>query len=238
MTGTKHNKWTIALVCLIGFVFVAGVLAPVNAGENDIPRKLSRKINVMERIINDVLLDSPYWLISGRPAHGIYLDGFGALFCFEASLVNSSWSVGRNFISSLRDYRIRISDRNHYIVLGDDDDEDIEIYIDGDDLDDMDKEEAEEYIADLKQSREKRKKKETRRYERGKEELIEVLIDYGDNLPGLKDNEWVAIAAFLSNDDFFEDNDCEHLVIKAKVSDLKAGLDEDELIKRIVIEEY
>jgi hypothetical protein len=239
MKDNKHNKWTIALACLIGLVFITGVLAPVNAQESDVSRKLSRKISVFERILSDVLHDSPYWLISGsQPAHGIYLDGFGVLFCFDASLVTNQWSMGRNFISSLRDYRINI-DSNRYIILGDDDDDDdIEIYIDGDELDDMDKEEMEEYLADLKESRSKRSKKEARRYERGKEELMEMLIDYGDNLPGMKDSEWVAIAAFLDGDDFFEDNDCEHLVIKAKVGDLKAGLDEDELIKRIVVEEY
>lgn len=237
MTGIKDNKWTIALACLIGLVFFTGTVTPVNAQDGDVPRKLSRKINVFERILSDVLHDSPYWLIHGsNPAHGIYLDGFGVLFCFEASLVSNQWSVGRNFISGLRDYRIQV-DGGRFIILNDDDDN-MEIIIDGEELDDMDKDEIEEYIADRKMSRAKREKKEARRYERGKEELIEMLIDYGDNLPGLKDNEWVAITAFLDGDDFFEDNDCEHLVIKAKAGDLKSGLDEEEMMKLIVVESY
>lgn len=237
MNGIKQNKWTIALACLIGLVFITGVLAPVNAQEGDVPRKLSRKISVFERILSDVLHDSPYWLISGsQPAHGIYLDGFGAMFCFEASLVSNQWSIGRNFISNLRDYRIDIDD-DGIVIIGDKDD-DYRVIVDGDELDDMDEDEMEEYLADLKDSRKKRVKKETRRYERGKEELMEVLIDYGDNLPGMKDDDWIAIAAFLDGDNYFEDNDCEHLVIKAKYGDLKAGLGEEEMMKRIVVEEY
>ncbi len=234
------SKWILGLVCLIGIAFLASTMSPA-AADDKVSRKLTRKINVMERVLDEVLHDSPNLLIhSDRPTNGIHLDGFGVLFTFKASLAHKShsFSSGLGFIKDLRDWRINTNDDRVVIHYNDDDDYHYEYDSDDDEDDEYDDEDEEEYYEDVKKWRARRKNSEKRLYEKGREELIETLIDYGDSMPGVDDNEWVCIAAFLSGDDFFKDNDCSHLVIKAKIRDLKAGLSEEEMKELIVVEEY
>jgi len=237
MKSTKANKWFCGILCLVGLLFLAGVMTPVEA-QDKMTRKLSRKISVMERVVDEVLRDSPYLLIhSDRPTSGIYLDGYGVVFAFRASLVNSSHSFSSQlgFIKGLRDWTIDSNDDRVIIHYGDDDEH---YYLDDEDEELYEDEDEEEYREDAKKWRSRRDKKDKRRYERGREELVEALIDYGGSLPGLADNEWVIIAASLQGDDFFKDNNCSHLLVKARVRDLDADLSEEEMKERVIIEEY
>jgi hypothetical protein len=72
--------------------------------------------------------------------------------------------------------------------------------------------------------------------------MIDVLLDYGDTITSLDDSQWVAVVAQLIESDYFEANKISHLILKAKISDLRAyaadKINEKEMITRIVEEEY
>jgi len=84
--------------------------------------------------------------------------------------------------------------------------------------------------------------REQERYEQGREELIEALIDYGDTLTRLRDDQWIAIAVFFDRSDFLSDRDVSRLVLKAKMNDLRAygqdRLSRDAMLARVIEEEY
>ncbi len=202
-----------------------------DATAQDVPRKLEREIFLMEEIISDVLIDSPYWLVSsGGPNHGIYIDGFGVLFSLEASLTSGSFWHDDGGWSLLRKLGWRRhSDR--IIIDLDDDDE----YWDDEDYDDEDEDAYDRY-------RSRRKERDERCYERGRGELREVLADTGDILSELNDQDYVAIAAFLEDHRYFRRNKLSRLFMKVKMGDLRAYHDDhislEELESRIVVEEY
>ena len=55
----------------------------------------------------------------------------------------------------------------------------------------------------------------------GKQELIDALADYGETMTALRDDQWVAIAAFLGDDQYFKERQISRLVIKARARDLR-----------------
>ena len=65
------------------------VARPVAAAVPADSRKLSREITVIEKVMDDMLLDSKNLLVyaTDHNAHGLYLDEFGVVFSFNASLV-------------------------------------------------------------------------------------------------------------------------------------------------------
>ena len=77
---------------------------------------------------------------------------------------------------------------------------------------------------------------------KGKGELIQALLDYGETLTQLKSGQWIAVAAFLQNDSFFEKNKLSRLVVKAKIDDLRGfsegSIDEKSMRAKILVEEY
>ena len=123
------------------------------------------------------------------------------LFTLEASLVEEGWKNKFKFFNKLK---IEEEDGKIIIHRGDKDDDDEE--------DDEDWEELEE----------KRAEKNQVLYKKGKLELAEVLAEYGETLTGLRDDQWVGVAAFLKGSGYFVDKRISRLVLKAKVSDLRA----------------
>lgn len=223
---------TWASVTILVLFAVAATVPPVAAQE--MSKKMQREIGMMEEYISDLLIDSPYWLVSsGGPNQGIYLPGYGLVFSLEASLTSGQWSDSRGW-SLLRGLGIR--SHGHDVIV-DWDDED---YDDEDDdaieRDDKDNEDA------YDRWRANRKKRDDRCYARGKEELREMLMDAGDLLTQLKDEDWVVVAASLGDHRYFRRNKLERLVLRARMSDLRARaagtITADQLGTRIVIEEY
>lgn len=216
------RKWLIlvAVACVALAVFVA----QGSAGDPPGGKKMQREIRIFERVMDDMLIDSPNWLVPGRDnARGYYVPGHGPIFTYEASLVSRGWGRGSSF---------KIFGSDHF-VFWDDDDEDEDYY--DDDEDDRDRKSR-------RKSREKMRDNEARRYDRGKQEVIDVFLDYGDSFETMKAGEWVTVVAYLDDADYFDDNDISHLVMKAKVDDLRAfgsgSLSEENLVAKIVVEEY
>lgn len=94
---------------------------------------------------------------------------------------------------------------------------------------------------DYDRERSKVNRRQGRKYERGKDELIETLLDFSEVLTTLEDNEWVEINVKLRDARYFREQDLRRLKMKARVSDLRAyndgRLSEDEATDKIVIEE-
>lgn len=202
------------------------VLAPAALAGPD-SRKMDRQIDLFERIVDDMLVQSPNWLVQGRhETRGRYRSGEGARFTFDAALVSRGWS------GSYRGGKWWKS------FLHDDDDV---IVIDRDDWEDMDDKD----LADLKESRGKYRdrvtKRQARLYERGKEEIVEMLADFGDLLTTVPDNETVQIVAYLDDADYFYDKDIRTLTATVKMSDVRAmgngSLDEKKFAERVKMEE-
>jgi hypothetical protein len=225
----RRRQWPVREMWIAIVALMAGFLvSEAFAVEPPASRKMMRQIDVMERIIDQVLIDSPNFLVSGRgTTRGLYIEDYGAVFTFSASLVHKGKNWNFDFSNGFK-----LMDDNGRRVIVVDPDEDV----DPDDIDAaLDDEED-----DSGMSRSERQ--EERLYRRGKAELVDLFLDYGDTLTTLEDGQWVAIVAFLKDSSFFTDQRISRLALKAKIDDLRAfsseKISEKELVKRIVEEEY
>ena len=227
---TSRGIGRVFLGGLFTAALVTGAVTTADAQDGQVTRKLKKQIAVLERVLDEVLVDSPNFLVgSRRNTHGLYLDEFGVLFSFEASLISKDedfpWDVsfgdwGKGFTMDHEDGKITIRfDKDE----------------DGDGEDDV-------LVIDKDEMREEHEESQRELYEAGKAELTEALMDYGETLTTLRDDQWVAVAAFLRNSDFFVNNKISTLVFKAKLSDLRAyaqgDISEDAMAKRVTKEEY
>jgi hypothetical protein len=266
LDALRTRKWwrpesLVARVALptIGLVFASSMLfgqpgqpqpsSPAGdpLGGSSPHKKINRQIDLFERIIDDVLIDSDYALVqSGRNAIGAYLPGYGATFAFEFSLVGPDyWGL------RLGKHSHRWSGRDLDIFFFDDDDDDWDD--DDDDResarkrrlrrledDDWDDDDDDDYRSSRK-DRTKVRKYLTRQYHRVKKELIETLGDYGDIIDGNAADEWVTLIARPMDRPWGEEK-ITSLVIRARQRDLAERaadrIDDDALFSRVVIEEY
>ena len=231
---------------LLGLLFVT----QVRAADAPVTRKTARQIDVMERIIDQVLVDSPNFLVQGRDnARGLYLEEFGVLFTFDASLV----SDGGGDISKIfkkwdgKGFRIETDDDGDRVLVipdfsSDENDKDADEGADKDADEDTDGDVDKDDAKDLRTWRDREVSRGERLYKRGKAEIVDVLLDYGDTLTTLPGDSWVAIVAFLRDSNYFEKQKISKLILKAKLDDLRKyasdGITEEEMIKRIVEQEY
>lgn len=224
--GGRFGRTVIVAALLLGTLSVQAL-----AVEPPTSRKMARQIEVMEKILDQVLLDSPNFLIRGTPvARGTYIDGFGVLFTFDASILDhdldldfKNWDFGG--------FRVEEHDGKRVIILPDQGrEEDHESTNDNDNED------------DIRTWRDRRNARSDRVYVRGKTEIVDLLLDYGDTLTTLDAEQWIAVMAFMTDEDFADRSRFSRLILKAKVADLRAyaadDLSEEEMVKRIVEEEY
>ncbi|HYV51114.1 MAG TPA: hypothetical protein VE910_04365 [Dongiaceae bacterium] len=226
-----HPGRTLSLLSLTaGCLALAGTASAQSTAQ--MPAKLKKQITVMEKVIDEVLVDSKNLLVANHePTRGVYLPEFGVLFTLDAQILSpdrGEWWKDWN-----KKFKVETDKHGNTVVhLNNDDDDD----------DDSDK-------ADNKKDKEKREltKKELlkdreERYEKGKTEIRDALTEYGYTLTGLRDDQWVAIVAYIDDDDMFGDNEGETVLMRAKMSDLRshdAGkLSDDAMASRVSIEEY
>lgn len=228
-----RDLWWAWLPAVLALIILAVLLAaPAPAGaDKPASKKLQREIKIMERTLDDVLVESPYILVSSQSVtKGIYVPEFGAIFTFDMSLVSSRHD-GWGWWGS----NVDIDDEGDRIVIRrhgrwDDDDAD-------GDAKKSDKNDKK----DKKSWWERREASAKRCYERGKTEIVDAVLDYGDMLTGLADDQWVLIAADLDASDYFDDLDLSQYVVKARMGDLRAfaagTISRDAAVARLVIEE-
>lgn len=222
------STMTARRVRTVGRLMGAGLLATIlfagSALAND-DRKLDRQIDIFERVLDDMLVESPNWLVQGRhDARGRYRAGTGARFSFDASLVSRGWRGGGNWWKGFWHH----------------DDDDV-IVIDLDDFADMDDDDWDEMRRSRRKYSDRAMKKQERLYKRGKTEMIEVMADFGDLLTKVPDNETLELVAYLDDASYFYDKDIRELSMKVRMSDVRAysdgDLSEKEFVAKITVTE-
>ena len=227
--GVKRTAMLLS-VAVLGSIAISD-----HAGAQSSPiqtKKLTRELAIMEKIIDQMLLDSGNFLVYSQPeTRGLYLEEFGVLFSFQASLLNRNQD-GNNFDFNFNDYEveddgdkitIRKKDKTKEKDASDKDDEATE--------------------SRLKRTWEKSQKtREARLYTQGKAEIIDILLDYGDSIESLRDGQWLAIAAYLKGSSYFLDNRISRLVLKARMGDIRAfsagKISRESMLSKVVEEEY
>lgn len=242
---------TLGVICLLAsapIMFGAG-----SSIAGDKPTKIERQVDVMEGAIDDMLVDSPNFLVAGRHVtDGFDIDDYGVLFTFEASLTGLGWDD--HYGGSFAHWLPWNWDKKHkIIVLKDEDGDDKEIELDGSHIvirdGDVyflgdDEQSLKKMIKDGKLETiddEEYREQQLKKYERAKEELIEVFMDYGEILKAVPAGQTVRVVARLHDMHLPKDKEIRRLSIRATIDDLRSygdgRISEDEMQTRIKIKE-
>ena len=88
---------------------------------------------------------------------------------------------------------------------------------------------------------EKSKEKRAELYKAFKSEMIDAIVDYGVTLTELRDDQWLAVVAFLDNRPLLDLDEGGRLMLKIKMRDLRqhsaGALSRDAVVKRVIVEE-
>ncbi len=200
-------------------------------------KKLNREIGIMERTIDEVLIESANLLVSGGAmTDGIYVGDYGVVFTVDASPIPQGWRSSGWF-------------GNH--VEFEDDGDRIIVYKDKHGWDDEDDDEGKDAKKDAKARGKGDKKRidwfakradhEKKMYERGKDELRDVLVDYGDMLSSLRDDQSIVLAVQLHGAEYLDDQKISQCVMTARVGDLRAltagTITRDAMLAKVTIDE-
>lgn len=212
---------------LIPLAVFAAALFATRALACDPPanEKMGRQIGVMEKIVNQVLVDSPNFFVQEREnCRGMYVKGVGLVFSYSASLVEKDWDLDKIF--KWGDIKIEKEGDEYKVKTGKKEDAEAADEADED-------EEGDEVLSEAEV-----RKKQERTFLRGKSELVDVILDYGDTLSTLDAGSWFVIEGFMRDSEYFEAKGFTRLVLKAKIDDIRAygtgKITEDEMIRRIV----
>jgi len=229
--------WLPALLAIGIFVALFAAPTPAGADRSTASKRLLREIDIMERTLDDVLVDSPYILVSSSNGvtKGVYVPEYGVIFTFDMNLVASRYNVfgwrgwnGADVVDIDEDGDKIVIHRRH----GWDDDDDDE---------DEKAKDTKDTAADKKSWAERREAEAKKCYERGKNEIIETLVDYGDMLTSLGDDQWILIAADLNGSEYFTDEGLSQYIVKAQMRDIRAysqgTITRDALLAKVTREE-
>jgi hypothetical protein len=224
-----HPGRTLSLLSLTaGCLALAGTASAQTTAQ--MPAKLKKQITVMEKVIDEMLVDSKNLLVANHePTRGVYLPEFGVLFTLDAQILSPD--RGEWWKNMGKAFKVETDKHGNTVVhLNNDDDDD-----DSDKADKSSKEKHELTKKEILKDREER-------YENGKKEIRDALMEYGYTLTGLREDQWVGIVAYIDDDDMFGDNEGETVLMRAKVSDLRAHdagkLSDDAMVSRVSMEEY
>lgn len=194
-------------------------IAPAGDEADRLSSKLERQISLIERMTDEMLVDSPNFFVQSRnETRGLYMEGHGLILSFETSLVgeHSYWD-GNNAWWKFWD-----EDDHHVIVI---------------DSDWEDEDDGVETVEETKKWKDKHIARQEKRYLRGKTEIVDLLLDNAELLSSLADTDWVEVQASLRGAPYFRKKDLHRLVMRAKMGDLRAYSDgkltEDAMIAKI-----
>ena len=93
-TTVKTHMRSILATLLLGPIGTSLLWAPwADASGNS--RRQDKEIRLMENIIDDMLVESPNFLLqSADNTRGTFIEGYGAVFTFKTSLVYRGWNSG------------------------------------------------------------------------------------------------------------------------------------------------
>lgn len=251
MTGTLRRRTpAFRLPALLPALLAGAVLSAPAAGADSKPSKLERQISVMEKIIDEMLIESPNFLVRGsHETRGFEMEDYGAVFMFDASLTGVWWDEDSG-LSRFNFWPFR-GGKNRTIVVNKADGKQKEIIINGEKL--VIREGAvfvEDEDGDLKKledgegkalSRKELEERQAQKYERAKQELIDVMLECGGVLRALPAGQTVKIVAHLDDMDLPKDREIGRLTLQAKIDDLRSYADdqlsEEQMRARIQIKE-
>lgn len=250
--GSPSSRFNSIVITAV-FVMLAVSLLPLDpspAIAGDRLTKLERQVRVMEGAIDDMLVDSPNFLVAhSSVTEGVDIEDYGVLFTFRSSLTGLGWDEhgsasfwpwnwksknkvyvikgGKNKDIDLDDAHIIIRDGDIHVIDTDKDEKWWKKLIKDGDVEEID---DETYRA-----------QQMKKYEAAKEELIEVLMDYGEILKGMPAGQTVRIAVRWHDLDLPKDKDINKLVLRASIDDLRSygdgRISESEMRSRINIKE-
>jgi hypothetical protein len=260
------------LLVLAGAAGIGLAVLAAGAAGSPPPDRLHRQVGVMEGIIDKVLLDSPNFVVSGRDdTRGVVLPDYGIVFSFNASInshdifrLPGNLSLNLPFDISTGDDGAVVVGEDGTVIIG----RKGRVYSD-DSADGRDEKAAklEQKAKQLEDQSKQLEKKISRLGERlkgreqsiaewnkqsaakaeelyaaGKQELLQVLLDYGETMTSLKDGQWIVLAGFFDRGGILEDKKVSRLVLRVKIDELRAysagRLSEAEARDRIIVEEY
>lgn len=213
---------------------LSGLVSVWSAPPDGESKRMARKMNVLEKIFDEVLRESPNVSVSGGPTRGLLLDGYGALFTFDGSLTGG----GLGYFPLANSNRVTYLSRSAWTVPSAAPPPKAPKATKGDEEEILVPDSMEELAESWETRREENAKKARENLVGLKSELTETLLDYGATLGELSDDQWVVVAAFL---DGFDGDGPEQLVLKVKMRDLRqfsAGqLSLDQAKTRVSIQE-
>lgn len=220
-----------ALASSAALILVAGLgagwIRSSAASPQTLEDRLQRQVRVVEKGIEEMLVDSPNLLVTTpHPVRGITLEGYGAVFSFDASLIGDGWgSLAGSWASRFSADKRRILIRKGgkagarvFSLHGND------LFVDGGEDEPGDSEDRRG--ADAEESEEpdeatlRRSRAET--YEKAKEELVQALLDYGATLSALPAGASVRLVACFDGLELSEDRTIHQLSVAASIDDLRA----------------
>ena len=171
-TGTYPATWKVAVGAALILALFGLLVAAVGAAETE-PTPLDRKVRVMERVIDEVLVQSPNVTVSlGSNARGLVLDEFGALFTFEGGLGAGNGLPGLLVAPGTfgkGSFTYRLPGR-----------EGVKAGEEGD-------------VLDPEEWREQAQEQRRQHLDGLQAELVDLLVDYGATLAELRDDQWVLL---------------------------------------------
>lgn len=204
------------------------------AVDQPLSRKMGQQMDVMTQIVDHMLIESPNFFVRRDDVRGMYIKEFGVILSFGASLVQDDFDVELKQWEKGRGFRVEhLEDGTTLIVPKDEDD--------NSDRSAWDESDGDSDPDDVRAWRDRRGRGQDRSYKRGKTEFVDLLLDYGDTMTTLESGQWIAIVGQLTGE-YFDRRGFSRLVLKAKIDDLRshaAGkITEEEMVKRIIVEEY
>ena len=200
MRGTESGGGSVrvALIAAMILGLLGGLVALATAAEPDRAR-LERKVQVLESILDEVLVQSPNVVVSspGGSARGLVLDGYGAVFTLRASL------AGHLFV--------QLKEAEKRMVAGD---KDFKFYF-------FSPDKNEEGSAETGAAGDTPEVDPAKRLVMFKAELTDAMLDYGPTLTELRDDDWLVVAAFLDGRRLLVGGDGTRLVLRARMRDLR-----------------
>lgn len=211
--GFRASFWRLLLAALMVIVLF-GILVAVGAAADD--DRLERKVAVMERVIDEVLVQSPNVVVDSREVtRGLVLDGYGVVFIFDAGLHSRLPWAGRAVIAPEGTFRWRSGSRARPAPEAPEAPEPPEAPGAPTSLEDAE-------VLSLEEWEEESAAKRAQMLEGLRAELVDTLLDYGPTLSELPDDAWVTIVAFLGDGGPFDREGPKRLSVKARMRELRS----------------
>jgi len=175
------------------------------------PRSSDRQVRVFETALNTMLVDSPNFLVQSSDPTIGQIVQGQGAAFSFKTSLVSNWDSHGNWWSWVGSQRGRRSVDDRY-----------------------DRE-------DRGRISKKNLARQERLYQRGKEEIIDTILTFGEVLSALQNDDVIEVRARLRDADYFHENDLRRLYVSVRVSDLRAFYDgqinQSEAVSRFQIEE-